>query len=274
MSVYAIGDVQGCYDPLMRLLERLRFDERRDELWFAGDLVNRGPDSLKTLRFVHALGERSTVVLGNHDLHLLACFYGTASRPRAKDTISDILGAPDCEELMQWLKAQPLLKHDAKRNVAMVHAGIPAFWSIEKALELAKEVSTVLRGESYQTYFDAMYGNQPDKWEDQLAGLARLRVITNYFTRMRFIGSEGELDFAAKEDLSSAPPGFVPWFTEPRSDNLQIVFGHWAALNGATGNAQFIGMDTGCVWGGALSAIDLDTRELCSVACDTQRRPA
>jgi len=277
MARYAIGDVQGCYQSLNCLLERLAFDQQKDELWFAGDLVNRGPNSLDCLRKIKQLGDSgghsAKVVLGNHDLHLLATYYGER-KPKRKDTFDEILSAPDCQELMAWLKKQPLMVWDREHNIVMMHAGIPHIWSVEEAFAYSQEVSEQLTGLDYVAFFDVMYGNEPNVWSPDLKGLDRLRVITNYFTRMRFIKPSGELDFAAKETLDSAPESYVPWFKLPREDNVQMLFGHWAALSGVTGlkgeaEKQFQALDTGCVWGGALTAINLDTGERTLCSCGT-----
>jgi bis(5'-nucleosyl)-tetraphosphatase (symmetrical) len=275
MARYAIGDVQGCYQALVNLLEKISFDQCQDELWFAGDLVNRGPDSLDCLRLIKSLGEKggrpAKVILGNHDLHLLATYYGQRV-PKRKDTFNEILSAPDCESLMAWLKAQPLMVWDREHDIVMSHAGIPHIWSIEEAFSYNREVMKQLNSRYYTEFFDVMYGNEPNIWTPDLQGLARLRVITNYFTRMRFIKENGELDFLAKEALDSAPPSFVPWFSLPRSDSSQLLFGHWAALCGETGLAgdavnQYHALDTGCVWGGTLTAMNIDTGERITCEC-------
>lgn len=263
MARYAIGDVQGCYDTLMRLLEDIRFQPKQDELWFAGDLVNRGPKSLPSLRFIKALGEQgghpAKVVLGNHDLHLLACYH-TDRAAKKKDTFTDILAAPDCDELMQWLIQQPLMHWDSSANIVMTHAGLPHIWNLDQASALSQEVHQALQTQNLREFFENMYGDQPAGWSDNLQGLTRLRVITNYFTRMRFIKAQGELDFSAKETLDSAPPGFSPWFDFSPQHTARLVFGHWAALSGETGHGpQFQAIDTGCVWGGQLTALNLDT---------------
>lgn len=265
MARYAIGDVQGCYDSLMALLEKINFQAEYDELWFAGDLVNRGPKSLDSLRFIKQLGEAggkpAKVILGNHDLHLLACYY-TDRTAKKKDTFSDILNAPDCDELMTWLIQQPLMLWDKASNFVMVHAGIPHIWNIKKAFSLSQEVLQALQHANLREFFENMYGNSPSTWSDTLSGYTRLRVITNYFTRMRFIKANGELEFAAKEDLDSAPKDFSPWFSFPPQTKTRFIFGHWAALTGETGyGEQFQAIDTGCVWGGQLTALNLDTLE-------------
>ena len=265
MSTYAIGDLQGCLAPFDALLDEIRFNPDHDRLLLAGDLVNRGPDSLGALRRVHELRDNARVVLGNHDLHLLAVALGGHS-PKRKDTLHDILDAPDHDRLIQWLRQQHLCVHDAGRNLVMAHAGLPHIWSVEQAVACAREVEAVIRGDQAGEYFSQMYGNQPEAWCDTLTGMDRWRVITNYFTRMRFIASDGRLELATKESADRAPEGFAPWFTYPRQDDVKVVFGHWAALEGNTGSDRFIGLDTGCVWGGALTMMNLDTGE--KIHCD------
>ena len=265
MARYAIGDVQGCYDSLMALLDELNFDTEKDQLWFAGDLVNRGPKSLDSLRFIKQLGESkgqpAKVILGNHDLHLLACYYSDKTAKK-KDTFSDILNAPDCAELMHWLVSQPLMLWDQQANFVMTHAGIPPIWSVNLAFALSQEVTEKLKSTERRSFFENMYGNEPAVWADDLTGLERLRTITNYFTRMRFIKANGELDFAAKEGLGSAPDDFAPWFSFPPKNDARFIFGHWAALSGKTAyGEQFQAIDTACVWGGQLTALNLDTLE-------------
>lgn len=269
MSTYAIGDLQGCHAEFVALLERLAFDPRRDRLWLAGDLVNRGPESLACLREVMALGDRASVVLGNHDLHLLAVARGGAPQKR-KDTLSGILEAPDRERLLDWLQACPLLvrqKSETQGETVMTHAGLLPQWSVPQAARLAGEVEAQLTGERGGAFLEAMYGNRPACWRDDLDGIDRLRVIVNTLTRMRFIDAAGCLDFDAKEGLDSAPPGFAPWFQYPRRDDPWLIFGHWAALQGHTPGQQVRAeaLDTGCVWGGTMTALDLDSGERISV---------
>lgn len=265
MTEFAIGDIQGCYDRLRRVLDCVRFDPARDRLWVAGDLVNRGPESLKTLRFLRALGSSAQILLGNHDLHLLAVGLGQR-KPKRKDTLQEVLDAADCGELLQWLRQGRLAHYDAQRQLFMAHAGLPHIWPLTQALALAAEVEAVLRSEQIHAYLEAMYGNEPDCWSDDLQGVTRWRVITNYFTRMRFIAEDGRLDFTVKETLDLAPKGMRPWFAWPRPDQLRVLFGHWAALEGQTGSERFIGLDTGCVWGGKLTLMNLDTDE--RIHCD------
>jgi len=269
MARYAIGDIQGCYQSLLNLLDEISYHPEKDRLWFAGDLVNRGPDSLKSLRLIKRLTEEENrpakVVLGNHDLHLMALYY-TNTSPRKKDTFDEILSAPDCDELMTWLRHQPLMVWSKKHDIVMSHAGIPHKWSIKKAFSLSQEVSDRLTGPDFIEFFKVMYGNQPDNWASSLEGLDRLRVITNYFTRMRFIKTSGKLDFDAKESVGTGPDNYAPWFNLDRKEKTRLVFGHWAALEGITGKTQFQAVDTGCVWGGTLTALNLKTLERTSTA--------
>lgn len=264
MTTYVVGDLQGCHDEFEALLERLEFDTRHDALWLVGDLVNRGPGSLACLRRVYQLGDAARVVLGNHDLHLLAVARGRSELKR-KDTLVPVLEAPDRERLLDWLQAQPLIVTNG--NEVMAHAGLPPQWRVEKAVQLASEVQDRLTGQYSGAFLEQMYGNQPDIWRDDLEGIERLRVIVNTLTRMRFINSEGLLDFTAKEGLDSVPAGYAPWFTFPRHDDPHILFGHWAALEGRTPGSRVNAeaLDTGCVWGGRLTALNLDTGQRVSV---------
>lgn len=264
MTTYAVGDLQGCHVEFVELLERLSFRPGRDVLWLAGDLVNRGPASLECLREVMALGDSARPVLGNHDLHLLAVARGGGSLKR-HDTLLPILEASDRESILDWLQDLPLLVH--KGDTLMSHAGLLPDWSLPRALALAGEVHAVLGGERAGDFLTRMYGNEPDKWDDSLDGVGRVRMIVNAFTRMRFIDEQGRLDFAAKQGLDSAPAGFHPWFQYPRRDDLRILFGHWAALAGTTPGSRVRAeaLDTGCVWDGSLTALSLDSGERISV---------
>ncbi|MEQ6916918.1 symmetrical bis(5'-nucleosyl)-tetraphosphatase [Halomonas aquatica] len=269
MTTYAIGDLQGCHEEFVALLERLDFDPRRDRLWLAGDLVNRGPGSLDCLREVMALGETAITVLGNHDLHLLAVARGGA-RENRKDTLSTILSAPDRERLLDWLQSRPLLvrrESPEHGDIVMIHAGLLPQWSVEQAARRAEEAEARLAGEGAGAFLEQMYGNEPACWRDDLDGIERLRMIINAFTRMRFIDAAGCLDFAAKEGLDSAPPGFAPWFQYPRHDDPWLLFGHWAALQGETpaSRVRAEALDTGCVWGSRLTALDLESGQRVSV---------
>lgn len=267
MTIWAIGDIQGCLEPLERLLAKIRFDARNDELWLVGDLVNRGPDSLGVMRKLYELRSSCRIVLGNHDLHMLAVAAGTDAL-RRKDTFSDVLNATDAGTLLNWLQQQPLLHHDARLNTVMTHAGIPPQWSLFDAQRLAREVEDTLRHGNAKAYFSAMYGNEPARWDESLTGTTRLRVITNHFTRMRFIDAGGALDLVSKEGLDTAPAGFTPWFaaTARRTAGIRILFGHWAALQGKVNAADIFALDTGCVWGGALTAMNLENGQ--RVGCD------
>src|SRR5512135_380646 len=266
MATYAIGDVQGCYDELRALLQRVGFDRSYDRLWFVGDLVNRGPRSLEVLRFVRELGDRAVVVLGNHDLHLITQHEGF-ERKREDDTFDDVLGAADAKELVGWLRCRPLMH--AEGNWAMVHAGLLPHWTISRAMSLAKEVEAALRAPDYRDFLANMYGSRPERWDDALAGWDRLRVIVNAMTRMRFCTREGVMEFRAKG--TESPPGFAPWFAlRGNCAEPAIVCGHWSAL-GLKLEARLAVLDTGCVWGGALSALRLEDRRLYQVSCTAYR---
>lgn len=266
MTSYAIGDVQGCLPTLHKLLDRLCFDSQRDTLWFCGDLVNRGPDSLNTLRFIKSLGGSARVVLGNHDLHALALAHGVI-KAHPKDTLEALLKADDSAELLHWLRQQKLIHCDPDLGYVMVHAGIPPQWTLLQALEYAQEVEGVLRSDSAADFYPHMYGNEPACWHEDLHGFARLRVITNYLTRMRFCTADGTLELKHKGGLDKTPQGFSPWykFRTPQNDPYHIVFGHWSLLNGDCPVAHIHALDTGCVWGGPLTAMNLETRERIAV---------
>jgi bis(5'-nucleosyl)-tetraphosphatase (symmetrical) len=265
MSTYAIGDVQGCYDPLRRLLDSIDFDPADDVLWFVGDLVNRGPQSVETLRFVRSLGDRAVTVLGNHDLSLLVIAAGH-SKPHRGDTIDQVLAAPDRDELLDWLRHQKLMH--AEDGYAMVHAGLLPQWTIERALELAREVEAALQGPEHAALLRHMYGNKPDRWDESLTGHDRLRVIVNAMTRLRLCDAAGRMEFSHKTGLDTAPQGFMPWFEVPEraSAGTPIVFGHWAAL-GLVVRADLAAIDTGCVWGRELTALRLHDRRLFQCRC-------
>ena len=267
MSTFAIGDVQGCLQPLQRLLDALGYDRARDRLWFAGDLVNRGPESLATLRWVRKLGDSASTVLGNHDLHLLAIYYG-GHLPNASDTLDDVLGADDAPELMAWLRTQPMLVECPTRRCVMTHAGIPHIWTLDMARRCAAEVEHVLRGSEYVHFFRGMYGNRPSLWLDSLTGLDRLKAITNYLTRMRLTDAAGTLDFSHKGAPVDTPEGYSPWYSYPARHDIRVLFGHWAALDGDTGVADAVALDTGCVWGRTLTAYCLETGKKTSVSAD------
>lgn len=270
MATYAVGDLQGCLEALQCLLKKVAFDPEKDRLWLVGDLVNRGPLSLETLRFLYSIRESLVCVLGNHDLHLLAAGQNI-ERLKKTDTLREIIEAPDSADLLDWLRQQKLMHYDEQRNVALVHAGIPPQWSLRKALKCAAEVETALRDDNlFALYLDGMYGNDPAKWDSDLKGVTRLRVITNYFTRMRFCTADGKLDLKSKEGLDTAPPGYKPWFQhkDRKTKDLKIIFGHWAALEGKVQERGISALDTGCVWGGALTLMNVDTGERLSCKCD------
>lgn len=268
MSLYVIGDVQGCYDELRQLLKLVNFQPARDTIWFTGDLINRGPKSAEVLRFVSGLGERAITVLGNHDLHTLAIAAGKAPYKNS-DTVRDVLDAADGDELLRWLQVQPLLHYDTDKDVTMIHAGLAPEWSIATARALAREVEMTLQGSFSAEFFAHMYGNTPDQWHDGLASWDRLRFITNTFTRLRFCTAQGKQLLKEKGAIGSQPEGFMPWFEVPaRASRGQLVlFGHWAAL-GAGEHGDTISLDSGCAWGGALTALCFDKqRRFVSVPC-------
>jgi bis(5'-nucleosyl)-tetraphosphatase (symmetrical) len=263
MATFAIGDVQGCYDELRELVDKLAFDPARDRLWFVGDLVNRGPASLEVLRFVRSLGDRAVTVLGNHDLHLISLASGVA-RPRDDDTLDKVLGAPDRDELIAWLRSLPLMHVEAGR--VLVHAGLLPQWSAATAGMLAREVETALRGSKHLKFLENMYGGKPARWKDSLEGWDRLRVIVNAMTRMRFCAADGELELKSKGETDKAPPGYMPWFAVPgrNSAGTTVIFGHWSAL-GLRLMPDVLALDSGCVWGGKLTAVRLEDREVTQV---------
>ncbi|MDO8954296.1 MAG: symmetrical bis(5'-nucleosyl)-tetraphosphatase [Gammaproteobacteria bacterium] len=265
MAHYAIGDIQGCYIEFSELLEKIAFDPTKDQLWLVGDLVNRGPQSLQTLRLIRELGDSVISILGNHDLHLLAVYYGI-SEISPEDTFHDILGAPDCGELIDWLRHRPLLHYDTELNFLMVHAGLAPQWTLIQAQDCAREVETLIQSREIVDFLKNMYGNQPDIWSDALIGWDRLRVITNYLTRVRYCDAKGRMDFEHKGDIT--PEGFYPWYKVPNrhTQGLRIVYGHWAALKGCSDSANIFAIDTGCAWGDSLTALRLEDLQRFSVA--------
>jgi bis(5'-nucleosyl)-tetraphosphatase (symmetrical) len=262
VATYAIGDVQGCFDELSALLERVGFDPSRDRLWLVGDLVNRGPKSLEVLRFVRSLGECAVTVLGNHDLHLV-CRHEGFGRERSSDTFGDVLAAPDAKRLVDWLRTRPMMH--VERRYAMVHAGLLPQWTVDTALALGREVEAALAAPDYRDFLANMYGSKPIEWSDALTGWERLRVIVNAMTRMRFATREGAMDVHAK---GAAPPaGHLAWFeARPERDEPAIVCGHWSTL-GLKLTERVAALDTGCVWGGALTALRLEDRALYQEPC-------
>jgi bis(5'-nucleosyl)-tetraphosphatase (symmetrical) len=271
MPTYAIGDLQGCHDSLLRLLDAIRFDPAADRLWFVGDLVNRGPDSLGVLRFIKSLGEAAVAVLGNHDLHLLALAEGY-SRAHKGDTLDAVLAAPDRDELLHWLRRRRLAWREG--NWLMVHAGVLPGWSVDDTLARAAEAEAMLQGERYRDFFAQMYGNAPIGWDDRLEGNERLRVIVNAFTRLRYCSAAGEMEFHHKGAPGTQPAGLLPWFEVPgrKSADATVVIGHWSTL-GLINRPDLVALDTGCLWGGRLSAIRLEDRQVLSVKCPPMARP-
>lgn len=265
MSVYVVGDIQGCFAELQLLLKEIEFDAASDRLWFVGDLVNRGPGSLEVLQLVKSLGDRAVTVLGNHDLHLLAVAAGVAQLHRS-DTLDEILAAPDRDELLLWLRQQRLMHVEGDH--VMVHAGLLPQWSIKQAAKLAGEVETALRGDDYVKFLEHMYGNTPNSWDGELSGYKRLRIITNAFTRLRVCTPEGEMEYKFKGEVEKIPEGYMPWFevSKRASKDATVIFGHWSAL-GLKVLPNVIALDTGCLWGGPLTAIRLEDRQLFQVEC-------
>jgi bis(5'-nucleosyl)-tetraphosphatase (symmetrical) len=259
MATYAVGDVQGCAAELETLLERLDFSPSRDRLWFVGDLVNRGPRSLDVLRLVAGLGDAAIVVLGNHDLHLLAAARGhTALRPQ-DESLRPVLEARDREALLDWLQSRSMLHHDEALGLTMLHAGLPPQWDIALARRCAVELEQALRSDRSGAFFESMYGNEPDLWRDDLQGADRLRFIVNALTRLRACDAVGRMLLGFKGPLARLPPGAAPWFRAPgrRTAGARIVCGHWSAL-GYLDEAGVLALDTGCVWGGTLTAQRVD----------------
>jgi bis(5'-nucleosyl)-tetraphosphatase (symmetrical) len=265
MATYAVGDVQGCFEPLLRLLDEVGFDPSRDRLWLTGDLVNRGPDSLGVLRWAQRQGDRLVVVLGNHDLHLLALAHGHG-RARRRDSLTPVLDAPDRDELLDWLRRQELMHVEG--GFAMVHAGLLPAWSIAKALSLAREVEAVLRGPDPARLFASMYGDTPDEWDDALVFPERHRVIINALTRLRMLNRSGAMDLSFSGPPADAPPGHVCWFDARgrASAGTPVVCGHWAAL-GLFVRDDLLALDSGCAWRRELTAVRLEDRAVFQVGC-------
>lgn len=262
MAIYFIGDVHGCYASLMKLLEAIQFNERADQLWFAGDLVNRGPCSLETLRFIIGLKDAAKTVLGNHDLHLLACAWG--GRSKAKDTFQDILQAPDREMLLDWLRQQPLVLHEPHYRWLLVHAGICPAWTLTDTLLYAQEIQKKLIESNASQMIHHWYGNAPTIWHPELKAPERERVIINYFTRMRILDTQGQMELTFKQGKADIPNNYAPWFSRPHQlpKGYRIAFGHWASLMGQTDDYPVMGLDTGCVWGQTLSAFRIQDEKI------------
>ncbi|MDA0681372.1 MAG: symmetrical bis(5'-nucleosyl)-tetraphosphatase [Proteobacteria bacterium] len=261
MAEYAIGDVQGCYDSFRRLLDKIAFDPDQDTLWLTGDLVNRGPKSRRTLRFVKSLGKSAITVLGNHDLHLLALANDINVSDGRFESLWKILGQDDCDELIDWLRFRPLAHYSKGLNTLMIHAGLPPEWTVKKTLRRAKEVEVALRADNYAEFLQKMYGDQPDKWSGELSGNKRLRFIVNALTRIRMLTRDGRIDFSYAGPPEKASSKLTPWFDveNPKWRGTRIVVGHWSAL-GLVVSDDLIAVDTGCVWGNRLTAVRLDTK--------------
>lgn len=279
MALYLIGDVQGCDEPLQRLLDDIAFSPSRDSLVLLGDLVNRGPASAAVLRRVQRYGSAARSLLGNHDLHLLGVAHG-ARKAGKRDTLGEILQAPDRDAMLDWLRHQHMALHHrvGGGDLLMVHAGVLPQWTLENTLAFAGELESVLRGPDLADFLQTMYGNEPARWSDSLGGSARLRVIVNALTRLRFCSAEGVMEFETKDGSASAPEGFMPWFDVPgrKTASLTLAFGHWSTL-GWLSRPDLLSTDTGCVWGGCLSAVRVGAtprdRELIQVRCPEAQKP-
>jgi bis(5'-nucleosyl)-tetraphosphatase (symmetrical) len=274
MPIYAIGDIQGCYDELQRLLHKIRFEPSKDKLWFAGDLVNRGPKSLQVLRFVKSLGDRAVTVLGNHDLHLLALSQGNRSHNKY-GALKDILEAPDRVELIEWLRHRPMMVHHRKKGYSMVHAGLSPQWDLATAISCARELESVLRGPGFGKFCQQMYGDQPDLWSDDLDNMDRLRYITNCFTRMRYCTREGRISLKEKGPPNEQRNGIIPWFEVcgRLTREERILFGHWSTL-GYQQRGKVYCLDSGCFWGDKLTALRLRKKrppKPYQIACPVKR---
>jgi len=271
VATYAIADIQGCYAEFTALLDAVAFNPARDRLWLLGDLINRGPDSRAVMDLVLSLQERTVTVLGNHDLHFLCIYYGGHS-PLRGDTFQDLLAAPNVDDVAQWMRKQRFFHCDCTLGYAMAHAGIPPAWSMRQAEAFSRELMSVLRGPDYRAYFRDLYGNRPDQWSDDLAGMDRWRILTNYFTRMRLIDATERLNFSHKGALVDVPAGWFPWYERtPGNLGNNLLFGHWAALNGESGRSDVVALDTGCVWGRYLTALCLESGKLVRVPAARSR---
>lgn len=271
--IYLVGDLQGCCDPFERLLQTVDFSPSRDHVYVLGDLVNRGPDSLGVLRRLRALDNAATCLLGNHDLHLLAVAHGVR-KPHRSDTLDEILNAPDRDDWLSWIRQRRLAVHE--HGWLMVHAGVVPQWDAAQTVALAAEVEAMLAGPDVGEFLTRMYGNEPDKWDDGLQGVPRWRCVVNSLTRLRFCSADGTMEFATKEGAGGAPEGFMPWFEVPgrRTANTPVAFGHWSTL-GLINRDDLMALDTGCIWGGQLTAVRVDgaTRELIQIECPQAQKP-
>lgn len=273
MATYAIGDLQGCFSELELLLEKIKFDPQLDKVWFVGDLVNRGPQSLETIQFVRSLGNSARCVLGNHDIHLIACFCGVQTC-KPKSSLNQILQHKDAEEIINWLRVQPLLHVDTKIDWVMVHAGFLPQWDLATAQDCARQVELQLRADNYAQFLQHAYGNQPCQWQENLNDRDRWRVILNAFTRLRLCDEQGRMDFDYKGPLGEQPENLHAWFDIPRkSENTNIIFGHWSAL-GLKNYKNLLSLDTGCLWGNQLTAarIDSDPVDIVQIDCSAKQK--
>ncbi|MDX2425051.1 MAG: symmetrical bis(5'-nucleosyl)-tetraphosphatase [Cycloclasticus sp.] len=274
MATYAIGDLQGCYDPLRRLLDTLKFDPAHDQLWFTGDLINRGPKSLQTLRFIISLGDSARTVLGNHECHFLAVAYGH-KKPHRADTFEQLLAAEDAKELIEWVRKQPFMYEDHSLGYSMIHAGLPPQWSLAEARQYARELEATFQSDNIDQFLASMYGDQPDRWDANLTGNERLRFVINCFTRLRYCDEQGRLHLKEKGAIGTQAEGLLPWFEAPNRKTLndRLLFGHWSTL-GLHKKNNAICLDSGCLWGGKLSAIKLDgSEQIISQDCDASLDP-
>jgi len=272
MAVYVIGDVQGCFDELQELIAYIAFNPKKDQLWFAGDLVNRGPKSLETLRWIKSLGSSAVTVLGNHDLHLLAAHAGV-KETNSKSSLYPTLQAEDIDTLIKWLKKQPLIRYNKRLKFAMVHAGLAPQWSIKDAMNFSKEIESVLQSKKYKDFLHNMYGNQPDHWDGRLKGWNRLRTITNFMTRVRYCNNKGVMSFSDNGPPGTQSANMKPWYEIPsrNSQDTTITFGHWSTL-GHIHDHNIISTDTGCLWGGSLTAVKIEKDKLITYQVDCQAK--
>ncbi len=267
MSTYVVGDIQGCYEEFRRLLDVVQYDDSTDELWLVGDLVNRGPNNTGVLDLIMSL-TRCRVVLGNHDLHFLAVALGHQKQHRS-DTMDDLISSSRLPDYISFLRQQPLLARDIERNLVMVHAGLPPQLHIDTCEQLAAEVERTLVSNEFEDFLVAMYGNEPAAWQDDLTGLTRLRVITNFLTRLRYCTADGTMELTHKAEVQ--PKGYAPWFSFERPDDVHILFGHWAAIEGKSTADFATALDTGCVWGRSMTALRLEDRQYFSIPAINQR---